>query len=31
LRYIAIVDKGGQKTKVEVGADGAPPATSPGS
>jgi len=30
-RYIAIVDKGGQKTKVEVGADGAPPATSPGS
>ena len=31
LRYIAIVDKGGQETKVEVGADGAPPATSPGS
>ena len=31
LRYIAIVDKGGQKTKVEVGADGAPPAPSPGS
>ncbi|MET0620305.1 MAG: hypothetical protein ABW056_08490, partial [Thermoanaerobaculia bacterium] len=30
-RYIAIVDKGGQKTKVEVGADGAPPATNPGS
>ena len=31
LRYIAIVDKAGQKTKVEVGADGAPPAPSPGS
>ena len=31
LRYIAIVDQGGQKTKVEVGADGAPPAPSPGS
>ena len=30
-RYIAIVDKGGQKTKVEVGAEGAPPAPSPGS
>jgi len=30
-RYIAIVDKGGQKTKVEVVADGAPPATNPGS
>jgi hypothetical protein len=29
-RYIAIVEKGGQKTKVEVGPDGAPPAESPG-
>jgi hypothetical protein len=29
-RYIAIVEKGGQKTKVEVGPDGASPAESPG-
>ncbi len=28
-RYIAIVEKGGQKTKVEVGPDGAPPGAPP--
>jgi hypothetical protein len=30
-RYIAIVEKGGQKTKVQVGPDGAPPAPPAGS
>jgi hypothetical protein len=29
-RYVAIVEKGGQKTNVQVGPDGAPPVGSPG-